>query len=114
MFALNIHTCPVTRCNLLLFYHVFSDESESAKLLIEAGADINAKNHKGASPIIIAAVKGNQSVLRLLANNPNIKLNDQVVVLFVLPLLCHVLVHCRIQMGIRHFTVLYLLKNMSL
>eukprot|EP00731_Ephydatia_muelleri_P014626 Em0008g346a len=55
----------------------YSDESESAKLLIEAGADINSKNHKGASPIIIAAVKGNQSVLRLLATNTNIKLNDQ-------------------------------------
>lgn len=39
---------------------------------------MNARNNKGATPIIIAAVKGNQSVLRLLANNSTIKLNEQV------------------------------------
>ena len=55
-----------------------SDEDESAKLLIDAGANVNSKNHKGATPLIIAAVKGHYSVLRILANHPNILLCDQV------------------------------------
>ena len=64
--------------NILICLSSCRDESEVAKLLIEAGADVNGKNHKGTSAIIIAAVKGNQSVLRILASNPNIRLNDQV------------------------------------
>ena len=60
-------------------YHSFtSDEDEVAQLLIAANVDVNSKNNKGATPLIIAAVKGHHSVLRILANNPNTNLHDQV------------------------------------
>ena len=62
--------CP---CNLSS-----SDEDESAKLLIDRGAKVNPTNDKGATPLIIAAIKGHQSVLRILANHPQIKLHEQV------------------------------------
>ena len=49
-----------------------------AQLLVAANADVNAKNNKGATPLIIAAVKGHHSVLRLLANHSSINLHEQV------------------------------------
>ncbi|XP_064385276.1 E3 ubiquitin-protein ligase mind-bomb-like isoform X1 [Halichondria panicea] len=55
----------------------YSDEDEATTILIDAGADVNSKNSKGASPLIIAAVKGHYSVLRKPANHPNIKLHEQ-------------------------------------
>ena len=55
-----------------------SDEDEVAKLLLERGAKINTLNGKGATPLIIAAVKGHYSVLRILANHPDIRLHEQV------------------------------------
>ena len=56
----------------------YSDEDEIAKMLIDAGAKVNSKNHKDATPMIIAAVKGHTSVLRILANHPDIELSAQV------------------------------------
>ena len=55
-----------------------SDEDETAKLLIDCGARLNSTNNKGATPLIIAAVSGHHSVLRLLANNPQTNLHAQV------------------------------------
>lgn len=55
-----------------------SDEDEVAQLLVNANADVNSRNNKGATPLIIAAVKGHHSVLRILANHPNIRLHEQV------------------------------------
>ena len=55
-----------------------SDEDEAAKLLIDHGAKVNSTNKKGATPLIIAAVKGHYSVLRILAHHPEIKLHEQV------------------------------------
>ena len=57
---------------------MYSDEDEFAKLLIDGGANVNSKNNKGATPLIIAAVKGHVSVLRVLANNHTIRLHEQV------------------------------------
>ena len=54
-----------------------SDEDEAAKLLLDRGAKLNPINKKGATPLIIAAVKGHSSVLRILVNHPQIKLYDQ-------------------------------------
>lgn len=67
----------VLNCSLMriLFY---SDEDEAAKLLIDVGANVNSKNLKGATPLVIAAVKGHYSVLRLLVNHPSIQLHEQV------------------------------------
>ena len=58
--------------------YLSSDEDEAAKLLIDRGANVNSTNKKGATPLIIAAVKGHHSVLRILANHPNIQLHEQV------------------------------------
>jgi ankyrin repeat protein len=55
-----------------------SDEDEVAKLLLDHGAKINVLNGKGATPLIIAAVKGHYSVLRILANHPDIRIHEQV------------------------------------
>ena len=57
---------------------IVSDEDEVAKLLLDAKADVNSKNGKGATPLIIAAVKGHHSVLRILASHSDIKLHEQV------------------------------------
>ena len=55
-----------------------SDEDEATQLLIDHGANLNSLNKKGATPLIIAAVKGHHSVLRILANHPQIQLHQQV------------------------------------
>ena len=49
-----------------------------AKALIDAGANVNAQNNKGHTPLIIAAYKGKSGVLRLLATNPDIQIDLQV------------------------------------
>ena len=70
---------PVLSCTPLIdIICPYSDEDEATTILIDAGADVNSKNSKGASPLIIAAVKGHYSVLRKPANHPNIKLHEQV------------------------------------
>ena len=55
-----------------------------AQQLVDANADVNSKNNKGATPLIIAAVKGHHSVLRILANNLSIRLHEQVTCIFVM------------------------------
>lgn len=62
-----------------------SDEDEVAKLLLDRGAKINALNGKGVTPLIIAAVKGHCSVLRVLANHPDIRIHEQVGASYNLP-----------------------------
>ena len=69
------HSLAIKLPCLLCFY---SDEDEATTILINAGADVNSKNTKGATPLIIAAVKGHYSVLRKLADHTHIKLHDQV------------------------------------
>ena len=49
-----------------------------AKALIDAGANVNAQNNKGHTPLIIAAYKGKSGVLGLLATNPKIQIDLQV------------------------------------
>ena len=49
-----------------------------AKALIDAGANVNAQNNKGHTPLIIASYKGKYGVLRLLAANPKIQIDLQV------------------------------------
>ena len=56
-----------------------SDEDDVTQLLLAANADVNSKNNKGATALIIAAVKGHHSVLRVLTHHPAVNLNEQVV-----------------------------------
>ena len=64
--------------NWFSFFGTSSDENEATQLLIDHGAKVNSTNKKGATPLIIAAVKGHHSVLRILANHPQIQLHVQV------------------------------------
>ena len=57
---------------------ISSDEDEVAKLLLDRGAKINILNGKGVTPLIIAAIKSHYSVLRILANHPDIRIHEQV------------------------------------
>ena len=49
-----------------------------AKVLIDAGADVNAKGCNGNTPLILAANGGQADIARLLLNHPNIDIHDQV------------------------------------
>jgi ankyrin repeat protein len=59
----------------LCYKYASSDENEATQLLIDHGAKVNSTNKKGATPLIIAAVKGHHSVLRILAFHPQIQLH---------------------------------------
>ena len=58
-----------------LFY---SDQDDAAKLLLNAGADINYKNAVGTFPLELSTALGNYKVLRLLAKHPRVNLHNQV------------------------------------
>ena len=47
-------------------------------VLLDAGADPNSKSHDGNTPTTVAAIKGNNDVLALLAKHPKIDLSAQV------------------------------------
>ena len=70
---------------------ICSSEPGVAKLLMEAGADVNAKSGKAVTPIIVAAAKGHAEVLKLLAQHPKIELWHQVSTLFIS--ICSTLTH---------------------
>ena len=54
------------------------NDAESAKLLLGAGADINAKERNNYTPIIMASALGNERVLELFCNAPSADVNFQV------------------------------------
>ena len=57
---------------------MFSDEPRCAELLVQHGADVNSKNSKGATPVMLAATKGCNEMLRMLTRQPAVRLADQV------------------------------------
>lgn len=57
---------------------MLSDEPRCAELLVQHGADVNSKNSKGATPVMIAATKGCYEMLRMFAQQPGVRLADQV------------------------------------
>ena len=63
---------------LLTHFNFHRDEDEAAALLIDKGAKVNAKNKVGATPINIAAIKGNISALKVFVSHPDIDLSNQV------------------------------------
>ena len=48
------------------------DNDEIVEPLLTAGANVNAKNNKGITPLMIAAAKGQQKVTKMLLKRPNI------------------------------------------
>jgi ankyrin repeat protein len=63
---------------LTIYYIANVHPAMKMKQLIDHGAKVNSTNKKGATPLIIAAVKGHHSVLRILAFHPQIQLHLQV------------------------------------
>ena len=57
---------------------LFSGCTAVAEVLINAGADVNARGYNGNTPLILAANGGHAGVARLLLNHPNISIHDQV------------------------------------
>ena len=54
------------------------NQPEAARLLLDAGADINCKNLKGNTPLMIASALGHDSLLEMLANHPKINVQAEV------------------------------------
>ena len=54
------------------------DQISCAKLLIQAGANVNTRNNVGDFPLYIATVKGQHEILKLLVKANGIELDGQV------------------------------------
>ena len=65
---------------LCVNYHcsLCSNHCEAAKILIEAGSDVNAKGETGLTPVHIAAALGYSRLLKLLLDNPSCKVDARV------------------------------------
>ena len=55
-----------------------SNQPEAARLLLDAGANINCKNLKGNTPLMIAGALGHYNLLEILANHPKINIQAEV------------------------------------
>ena len=63
-----------------------SGYSEAAEVLINAGADVNAKGYNGNTPLILTANAGHTHIAKLLLKHPDIKIHEVVC-------LCNIHVH---------------------
>ena len=54
---------------------------ECAKLLLGAGADVNSRNAKDNTPLMVAAALGHYNILKLFISQSNIDINAQVIIL---------------------------------
>ena len=55
-----------------------SDQEPAARLIINAGTDVNYKNSQGLSPICSAVANESNSLIKLLALSPGVDLSGQV------------------------------------
>ena len=69
-----LHSC-VRIVTALMFY---SNQDDAAKLLLDAGADVNCKNAVGIFPLTLCTALGNYRVMKLFANHPKVNLHNQV------------------------------------
>ncbi|MBR5711866.1 MAG: ankyrin repeat domain-containing protein [Thermoguttaceae bacterium] len=53
----------------VLYYAVFVNDLERVKLLIDKGADVNAKDNRDATPLIVAADNNNFEIVKILVEN---------------------------------------------
>ena len=61
-----------------MFCIINRDREEIIELLLNAGANINTKNKKGITPLMIASAKGQTKVMKLFLKRLNIDLQQQV------------------------------------
>lgn len=55
-----------------------SKSLECAKLLVDAGVDVNCRNAKDNTPLMVAAALGHYNILKFLLDQPKIEVNAQV------------------------------------
>ena len=74
--------CMSVPCRHTLFqvFHHFcySNGGTAAKLLIDAGAKVNAKDASGTTPLSVAAAMGHCNVISALLDSPETDINCQV------------------------------------
>ena len=63
---------------IIIIFH-YRDREEIVKLLLNAGANVNAKNKKGITPLMIAVAKGHQKAAMVFLKQPNIDPQQQVI-----------------------------------
>ena len=61
---------------------LYSKSLECAKLLLDAGVDVNCRNAKDNTPLMVAAALGHYSILKFFIAQANIDINAQVHVTF--------------------------------
>ena len=64
--------------DIFCFLYIFSNQPEATKLLIDAGVDVNTKDVKENTALMIAGAVGHYDVLKLLANHPQTDLQAMV------------------------------------
>ena len=85
------------------FFPLSRDNPVAAKLLIEAGADVNVKEFRGVTPIMMAAALGHAETLEAILASPVANVNVQVSI--VGAMLCLVFTGCPVS-SFRGFAVL--------
>ena len=56
----------------------YSGSIEVTEMLVDTGADVNAKGYNGYTPLILAANGGHTSIIRMLLRHPNINIHEVV------------------------------------
>ena len=72
---------PVISLRLLPWYLLLTTHSNSgvaAKVLLDAGADVNTKNWDGLTPLALATFLGHYDVVELIITHPKVQVNVQV------------------------------------
>ena len=59
-------------------WFTYSNNATAAKILLDAGADVNAKDWNGVTPLAVAAALGHYSVMDLVINHPGVRIDVQV------------------------------------
>ena len=90
-----------------------SDNEEIVEPLLTAGANVNAKNKKGTTPLMVTAAKGHQKVMKMFLKCSNVDLQLQVNNQKVNHTITTDIFMCRTKMETQPFTMQYLKKKWS-
>jgi ankyrin repeat protein len=64
----------------MYYFEFHSNDGAAAKLLVDAGANTNARDANGTTPLSLAAALGHYSVVNALLESRDTDINSQVVV----------------------------------
>ena len=78
LLCIKVSVVPISQCYAYMSH--CSGSTEATEILIDAGADVNAKGCNGNTPLILAANRGHTSIIRLLLRHQNIRINEVVCV----------------------------------